>query len=180
MKEENKLVFKWQVYGMLFIMIVGSLLHFLYEWTGSFYPIGAISAVNESVWEHLKMGFWPVIFFAPLEYRMIKEDVQNFIVAKTLASYIIPLTIIAIFYSYTAILGRNFLLFDGLSFIIAIIIGQIVSFKILTINELNRTFPIITFVLICLLGLSFVFFTYFTPELPIFRDSQTGFYGISA
>ncbi|MCW4022413.1 MAG: DUF6512 family protein [archaeon] len=35
--------------------------------------VGAFSAVNESVWEHLKLGFWPLILYTAIEYWKIKN-----------------------------------------------------------------------------------------------------------
>jgi hypothetical protein len=154
------------------------MLHFLFDWSGYLYPIGTFSAVNESVWEHLKLGFWPVIFLTPLEYKYIKHLANNFIIAKTIASYTIPLSIVIIFYSYTAILGTNFLLFDILSFIIAAFIGQFLNYKILIFKKLSRRLDIISLILIILLAGLFVIFTFLPPHLPLFQDSTTGLYGI--
>lgn len=175
--EEN--VLKWEIFSLFFVIIVGSFLHFLFEISGYFYPIGAISAVNESVWEHLKLGFWPIVFLAPVEYKFIKERVKNFVIAKVVAAYIIPLSIIIIFYTYTAILGTNLLIMDILTFIIAVIIGHIISFKIMISQEKPRIMTIISLILILLFAIVFVLFTYFPPHLPIFQDSLTGQYGIT-
>ena len=38
-------------------LILGTLLHFIYEWSGNNAIIASFSAVNESVWEHLKISF---------------------------------------------------------------------------------------------------------------------------
>jgi hypothetical protein len=46
-------ILNWQIFGIFFILIIGSMLHFLFEWSGYLLPVGAIAAVNESVWEHL-------------------------------------------------------------------------------------------------------------------------------
>jgi len=42
-----------------------------------------------------------------------------------------PFFIILIFYSYKAILGKNFLVLDILTFIVAVILGQLISYKIM-------------------------------------------------
>ena len=48
----------WEVSGVLFILAIGSALHFVFEWTGEFTLVAPFVPVNESVWEHLKMAFW--------------------------------------------------------------------------------------------------------------------------
>lgn len=47
------------VIGILFTMILGSLSHFFYGWSGDFFLVGLFSPVNESVWEHLKSAVLP-------------------------------------------------------------------------------------------------------------------------
>ena len=176
----QKYILKWQILGIVFIFILGNILHFLFEWSGYFYPIGAIAAVNESVWEHLKLGFWPLIFFAPIEYKFVKEEINNFILAKTIAAFIIPIFIVVVFYSYTAILRIELLIVDILIFLIAIAIAQFVSYKILILNQFPKYVSKIALISIIFLATLYVVFTYFPPHLPIFQDSQTGLYGITA
>ena len=175
--EEN--ILKWEIISLFFVIIVGSFLHFLFEISGYFYPIGAISAVNESVGEHLKMVFWPIVFLAPVEYKFIKDRAKNFFIAKIIAAYIIPLSIVIIFYTYTAILGTNLLIIDILTFIIAALIGHIISFKIMNFQEQYRIMTYISLIFLILLAILFVLFTYFPPRLFIFQDSLTGQYGIT-
>ncbi|MFX1392763.1 MAG: DUF6512 family protein [Promethearchaeota archaeon] len=175
--EEN--ILKWEIISSFFVIIVGSFLHFLFEISGYFYPIGAISAVNESVWEHLKLGFWPIIFIAPVEYKFIKDRGKNFIIAKNIAAYIIPLSIVIIFYTYTAILGTNLLIIDILTFIIAIVIGHVISYQIMRYKEKPKIITYISLILIIFLAILFVLFTYYPPQLPIFQDSLTRQYGIT-
>ena len=68
---------------------------------------------------------------------------------------------------------------DILTFIIAVIIGHIISFKIMISQEKPRIMTIISLILILLFAIVFVLFTYFPPHLPIFQDSLTGQYGIT-
>ena len=41
--------------GMLFTLLFGNLLHFVYDWTGQAGWAAYLSAVNESTWEHMKL-----------------------------------------------------------------------------------------------------------------------------
>ena len=43
---------------------MGTLLHFLFDWTGGNAVVALFSAVNESIWEHLKLLFYPMVLFA--------------------------------------------------------------------------------------------------------------------
>ncbi len=45
----NRSIFRYELAGMIFITILGSLLHFTFEWSNYQPIVGAFSAVNESV-----------------------------------------------------------------------------------------------------------------------------------
>jgi len=174
---KNKIL-QWEVIGIIFVIIVGTLFHFLFEWLYSWPPIGAIAAVNESVWEHLKLPYWPIIIFSFIEYNYIKDDIKNFIIGKAIAVLISIGTILITFYSYTAILGTEILFIDIMSFFVGVIIGQLVSYKIISLNELQKWIRIVSWVIIIGMGISLILFTYLPPHLPIFQDSESGLYGI--
>ena len=163
---------------MVFIIILGSVLHFTFEWSGSSPAVGAFSAVNESVWEHLKLVFWPALLFMLIEYVPLRKTVNNFGLAKTVGVCIAIIIIPIIFYSYTAITGKSMFVIDITTFVVAVIIGQISSYKLLTHRKLSEDLNRISLVLIVILGIVFVLFTFYPPQLPIFKDPITEKYGI--
>jgi len=174
---ENKIL-QWEIIGIFFIIIVGTLFHFLFEWFFSWPPIGAIAAVNESVWEHLKLPFWPLIIFSLIEYRFIKGKANNIIIGKNIAAIISVSTILIVFYTYTAVLGVEILIIDILSFFIGVIIGQFICYKIMSLSEFPKSINIISWIIIVGFGILLILFTYLPPHLPIFQDSESGLYGI--
>jgi hypothetical protein len=172
-------VLRYELIGSVFIVILGSILHFAFEWAGRWTPIAIIAAINESVWEHLKLGFWPALFYTIFEYKYLKKSTNNFLFAKTIGIYLIPITITVLFYSYTALLGNDMLILDISIFVIAVIIGQLVSYKLLTSRRLPERLNTIALIALIILCLAFVLFTFYTPHLPIFRDPISGGYGIA-
>lgn len=169
---------RWELGGIAFIVVLGSLLHFAFEWSGGAIPVASIAAVNESVWEHLKLGFWPALVYAALEYSRFGKSANNFHFAKTIGIYLIPITIVVLFYAYTAILGHDLLIADIAIFVVAVVVGQLVSYRLLTASplpaRLNRFAPIA----LAVLGILFVLFTFYPPQVPLFRDPISGGYGI--
>ena len=167
----------WESIGALVIIIAGTLLHSAYHNTG-FWLLAWISPVNESVWEHLKIGIWPVLFFALIEYPSVRSITKNFLIAKTAQAYTTSIATLAIFYAYTYVLGRNFLPLDILTFILAVLIGQYVSYRLLTLRELEEfADQVAVYSLYILIGV-LVYVTYLPPHYPVFMDSLTGQYGI--
>ncbi len=174
----KKTIFKWEILGIIFIVLLGALFHFMFQLSNYWSPLGAIFPVNESVWEHLKLPYWPLIIFSLIEYNFIKEKANNIIIGKTISFIISISTILIIFYTYTAIIGAELLIVDILSFVLGVIIGQLVSYKILTKEQLPTLFNNASWIIFIAFGILFAVFTYFPPTLPLFQDSETGLYGI--
>ena len=57
----RKRLFWWEAAGFLWTCGVGTLLHFVYEWSGENVLVAAFSAVNESTWEHMKLLFFAIL-----------------------------------------------------------------------------------------------------------------------
>jgi hypothetical protein len=171
-------VLRWELVGIGVIFIAGSLFHFLFEWAGGWQPVGVIAAVNESVWEHFKIAFWPALFYAVIEYPFLKRSANNFFIAKAIGIYLMPIVIAAIFYGYTAIFGEEILAVDILIFFIAVALGQLASYKILTMKAWPRWTGKVGLAMVILLAVAFGVFTFYPPHLPIFRDAVSGGYGI--
>jgi len=171
-------VLRWELVGIGAIFIVGAMFHFLFEWAGGWSPVGVIAAVNESVWEHFKIAFWPALFFAIIEYPFLKRYTHNFFIAKAIGIYVMPVAIAAIFYAYTAIFGEEILAVDISIFFVAVALGQLASYKILTMKQWPWWMGGVGVVMVILLAAAFGVFTFYPPELGIFRDAVSGGYGI--
>ncbi|UCD96035.1 MAG: hypothetical protein JSV35_05955 [Candidatus Bathyarchaeota archaeon] len=175
--DENRRILMYEVMGIPFIILLGSLFHFTFELSGNHAIVGVFSAVNESVWEHLKLGYWPALAYAIFEYRYMKKSTNGFMTAKAVGIYTIPTLIIIFFYTYTVFL-EDLLILDILTFILAVIIGQLISYKLLTLKRSLQTYEKLSLIPVIVLGLAFVIFTFYPPRLPIFQDPITGGYGI--
>lgn len=171
-------ILKWEIFGIIFVFIIGALLHFVFEWSGESRIVGAIASVNESVWEHFKQGFWPMCLWSTIEYRSLSKYASNFLLAKGIAVYLIPTITSLIFYAYTAITGKEILIVDISIFAVAIAIGQFTSYKVMTMKTKPKYGNLIGLIVICLLALILILFTFYPPHLPIFLDHNTGNYGI--
>jgi hypothetical protein len=176
MDKSNILV--WEMTGAVLISLFGSLLHFSFDILGKWPPAALISAVNESVWEHLKLAFWPALIFAIIEWSFFRRHARNFWTAKAIGIFTMPLIIGTVFYGYTAIFNQNILWIDISLFVLAVFSGQIISFKLLLRHTFAPVAKILSIILLVLMIVSFSLFTFFPPHCFIFCDPQTGQYGI--
>jgi len=89
-----------------------------------------------------------------------------------------PIAIVVLFYSYTAIIGGDILVVDILIFVVAVALGQLTSYKMLTIGQLPPWLDKLGIAMVILLAVAMGIFTFYPPHLPMFRDSLSGTYGI--
>ena len=69
---------KWQIFASIFCLILGTILHFTYEWFNYNVIVGLFSTINESVWEHLKLLFYPMFFISIIGYFKIGRKLCNY------------------------------------------------------------------------------------------------------
>ena len=176
---EKKKILKFQIFSVIFTWILGTILHFLYEWSGDNKIIASFSAVNESTWEHLKLVFFPMLITTIIGFLVIGKDNKKFWCAKTIGIILAMSFIIVFFYTYTGIIGTNFAILDIGSFFVAVILGEYAAYKIMTNEEYklkcNKKIAVIG--LICIL-LCFIIFTYLPPHIGLFKDPISNGYGI--
>jgi hypothetical protein len=178
-KVQHRQVLLWEVAGILMIILAGSALHFLFAWTGYWWPAAIIGAVNESTWEHLKIGFWPMLIWALIEYPFLRDRTLNYWVAKCAALLILPLMIAVPFYTYTAIIGQHYVIADASIFVGAVIAGQMASYKLLTAGEIGRRWlKGLAVALVAILVVAYSLLTYYPPRNFLFEHPETGAYGI--
>lgn len=167
----------WQLAGFGFAAGAGTLLHFLYDWTGQSIWAAPFSAVNESVWEHMKLLFFPMLIFALVESRFVRKAYPNFWCVK-LVGTVLGLTLIPVFYyTYTGALGVSADWFNIAIFFIAAAAVYRVETRLLKKGKLCR-FPAVAFGLLVLIGLAFVVLTFAPIKIPLFQDPVTGEFGI--
>ena len=174
---EPKLL-RLELLGALFIVLLGSALHFTFDWSNKLWLVGIFSAVNESTWEHLKLAVIPALLWMLIEIKILKERPWNFFLAKAVGIYSMPILIIVIFYSYKAVLGKNLLFLDISTFVIAVVIGQLISYKTMFLGKLPEIYDRIALFFLILLLFAFFIFTFYPPHIFLFQDPITLRYGI--
>ena len=175
---KNKLFKTLSIIGVPVIYAIASALHFFYDLTNGSVLAILFSAVNESVWEHVKIFAVGFVIWSVIELLWAKPPFKKFIVAKILSLYFLSLAIIVFFYSYTTIIGEPILAVDLISSAIFVALSQYISYR-LTLSDNNiEEYFIVCIMLIMLYFVMFFSFTLFPPEIDLFKDPVTGMYGI--
>lgn len=168
----------WQLWGFAITSLGGTLLHFLYDWTGQSILIAPFSGVNESTWEHMKLLFFPMFIFALIESRFIKDS-ANFWCIK-LAGITTGLMLIPVlFYTYNGIFGESPDWINIVIFFVSAALAYLLETRLFRKNSIRCRLPGAAFAALVLIAAAFVIFTFLTPQIPLFADPLTGTYGLS-
>ena len=113
----------------VFVMIIGTLSHFIYEWSGENVIISYFAPVNESIWEHLKLLFFPVLFFSFLEMLLYDGTMACLIFVNRMKGiYLSLFFIVAAYYTYSGILGFHMAPVDIAIYYVAVFLCYFFSY----------------------------------------------------
>lgn len=172
----------WILLGIPLLFVIGSFMHFAYDLSGESIIVGIFAPVNESVWEHLKMSFWPMLIWWVVGYFVLRNRTcvskSKWIVGCATAIIVCPLVIVSFYYTYTGALGIESLILDIFSLFLGITIAQITALHIYNYSNPGIYCVLIAFMIIVLMAIAFIVFTFSPPQIPLFQDSVTGKYGI--
>ena len=116
--------------AFIVISVVGTLFHFLYDWSNHNKIVSLFAAVNESTWEHIKIALTPTILWSLYDGYVYGVN-ANYFVAKVASLLMIIFIIPILFYGYSYILKKHVLIIDIVIFYIAILASQYIFYLIL-------------------------------------------------
>lgn len=91
---------KYTITGTFFVLITGTLSHFIYEWSGNNFIVGFFCPVNESTWEHMKLVFFPMFLFSIFMFKRLKGIYPCILQSSSLGILIGTFLVPVLFYTY--------------------------------------------------------------------------------
>ncbi len=171
---------RWEIVGFAVTGLLGTLLHFVYGWTGENRIAAAFSAVNESTWEHMKLLFVPFLVFTVVEFIVFSEAFRNFFAVKAAGVLSGLAAIPVLFYTLTGTFGTLPGWANIMIFFLADALAYFVSCRLMSTGRLRGgAMQLAGFALLWLLLFAFVWCTYRPPHLPLFLDPVSGGYGLA-
>jgi hypothetical protein len=165
--QKHKRFFISTFFGAVFVCASGTLLHFSYQWSHYNFIMGLISPVNESVWEHMKMIFFPALFFYALEYVFLFRIYGQLLRADLAGMLAGTISIPILFYIYTGLIGQHLLFMDILIFIFSSVFTFYARYRSI-MSPRPKKYTFIYFLCILSLALCFLIFTYYPPDMALF------------
>ena len=167
---ERDNLFWWCVSGVVAVAILGTLLHFLYDWTGESALAKPFSAIDESTWQHMKIMYFPMILFGAVEWWFFREEYPCFFGVKLVEILVGLLLIPILFYTYNGAFGKSPDWLNITIFMVADICAYAVEYMLFKRAEggCRKVWSVLSLTVIIVIGALFVTFTYAPPNLPLF------------
>ena len=143
----------------------GAALHFLYDALPN--PLTAlVSPVNESVWEHLKLLFWPMLLTGFFLARKTPDRCALWSGIFT-AELCMPLLLLGVFYLLKCGFGIFSLPLDIALYVVTVALGYGIAYLVFKSGTLEKAagwllLPVIFY------GASLILFTFAAPPLGVF------------
>ena len=175
----RKRLFYWEVAGFLFTAALGTLLHFVYDWSGGSTLAAAFSAVNESTWEHMKLLFFPAFLFSVVQVWVLGRTYPDLLEVRAKAVLTGLALIPVLFYTYTGVLGYHVMWADVAVFFLADLGAFLADFSLLRRGRLSQPWQqLLGLAALWALAFCFVWCTFRPVRLALWRDPVTNQFGI--
>ncbi len=157
----------YMIIGIIVVSVLGTFLHFAYTLSDNNFLVGLFSPINESIWEHTKLIYFPMLIHSLYLNKKLRSKYPCITSAMISGALLGVLLIIVLFYTYSGIIGFNFTFADISIFYISVIISFYFAYR-QTLSckndKFNILFKALNIVLICL----YIVFTVFPPDIPLF------------
>lgn len=155
--------------GIFFTIIFGTLFHFLFEWSNNNIIVGFFMPVNESIWEHMKLVFFPMLLYSLFIIPRLKNSwpciVPSMLTGTLLCTVLIPI----IFYTCTGIVGKHSFLLDIGTFVLSILIAFYTIYR-LTLSCKMERYSFLLYTIIFIFLICFMRFAYYPPNIGLFTE----------
>ncbi len=156
--------------GLLIVMVVGFIMHYVYEWSGNSFLVGLFVPVSESAWEHMKLVYLPLlllsVFIMTRWGNELPPATTGMLLGIMAGTWLIPI----LFYTYRGIVGYGIPAVDMATFFASVIICGFAIMHLVKRCQ-DDALPILKFVLgvlVIVQGVLFLWFTYHPPGIGLF------------
>ena len=94
----------YMISGIIFVSVLGTLLHFAYEFSGNNLFVGIFAPINESIWEHTKLIYFTMLAYSIFLTGKLKNQYPCISSAMTFGALLGVTLIITMFYTYSGII----------------------------------------------------------------------------
>ena len=159
--------------GALFTVLVGTAELYLCRRFGASKRFSLLLPANRSIWEQLKVIFWPMVIFSVAEYFNYGTYFENFIAAKAVSVLFAMIWNIMLSYIFDSVWGKRSFALDVCITALSSATGWAANYALVKNYCLSSQFEKISGTAVILaLMLCFALFTFTVPQKSIFRERE--------
>lgn len=190
MDAKKKKILWLELTGFMVTLLVGTAMHFGLELTDFDRRWAWLFPVNESPWEHLKLSFYPVVFWGLLLYAILRRNrtlspsapdgVRNVWFARLLGAYVAIMTTVVSWSLQHWLMGRSMLAVDIALLYAGLLASALLCWRLLTGPTLRypRRLGQCGLAGLALLLFCFCLFSYCVPGSRLWMDRPCQSFGI--
>lgn len=161
--------------GTVVALVIAWIMHFIGGAIGGFYILNGVFPVNESIWEHMKLGFYPCLLVATLPwcnfiagFEMKKRLIMASLSAM-IAQFFIPCGYYCLRYGW----NTEGLAWDIAILVVGIFVGLLHAAMIAKYSFCEWIKWISVVYVICMIIIYYIF-AFVPPQFPIFNPPVIG------
>ena len=191
MGTQKKKILWLELAGFVLTVVVGTAMHFGLELSGFGHRWAWLFPTNESPWEHLKLSFYPVVFWSLILYAILRRrralqpsapgsGTNNFWFARLLGAYVAIMITVVSWSLQHQLMGRSILAVDISMMYVGLLASALLCWRLLIAPPLRHPRGLsrcgITGLTIFLT--SFMLFSYCVPISLLWMDRPNQCFGI--
>ena len=161
----------YMLIGVLFVSALGTLFHFVYDWSGGNLLVSLFAPINESIWEHTKLLFFPMLLYALYAKNKLNARYPCLFSSMIAGMLLGVAAIVVLFYTYSGILGFHVAFVDISIFYISVILAFFFAYR-LTLSCKTDAYSVFLKLLLIALVVCYLLFTFFPPNIPLFINPK--------
>ncbi|MEF9935389.1 MAG: DUF6512 family protein [Clostridium sp.] len=169
---------KWLCIGIPISFLLGAFFHYVFNLTGNNPYVGLFVPVNESIWEHLKLAFYPLLIWNIIGYFKFHRDYtfkgRSYLIASMLSPIVAPIVIVTFYYTLLGGFGIHSIILDIFSLLLADLVGQSLAYYTYKYGNFKVWVLILFVILTIAMIFMYAHFTNSPPNYPIFLDGSSG------
>ena len=156
--------------NFILIALIGSLFHFMYEWTNENVYLAFLWPTNESIFEHLKMFFFPIMIVSLIQSAFVTEKKGLFLSSRVYGTLFSIVGCIAFYYVYKVNAPEIKDAVYIASYYIFLFLGLFVSYNIYRhMKTMPEYLMWIAFAIVLILAILFINYTYKPLDTEFFK-----------
>ncbi len=161
----------YHLLGVFIILSVGGPLHFLYEWMGNNRFIASVAPINESIWEHLKLVYWPILLYWVAGYILFKRrknlSYKRWFQAMAISITLSMIIVVVWYYTWKGAFAIE-ATWVNFSSLLGVPLSQLIAIHAYRVVKSRWIYFIPSAFVVISIGFMLIYFTYYPPSSPLF------------